>query len=801
MTSPQVGSRLYALVMFVAVSVLAGLLTAGLIVPFAAIGGSSATMVANSTDSLPADLETPPESMKSTVYLADGSVLADFYEENRIVVSMDDIAPIMRVAQLSIEDHRFYEHGAIDVTGTLRAFVSNSVGSSTQGGSTLTQQYVKQVQIEAATIRGDQAAVAEAQETTITRKIREMRYAIAVEQKFTKDQILERYLNIAYYGDGAYGVEAAAQHYFNKSAKDLTLGEAAMLAGIVQNPVAYNPAQHPEAAIERRNVVLARMQELTQIGELPSGATFTADDIAAAKAETFDPGTVQSQRNGCVGSRYPFLCDYVYRTLLDNSAFGGSTKAERASLIKRGGYQIYTMIDPSSQDQAQAALSAKIKATDPVVSTMVEVQPGTGLILAMAQNRTVMGNNADAGETYYNYAVASAMGGAEGYQAGSTFKAFTIAAALDKGISPLKTLNAAPTINFKGATFATCDGSFVFKQDYKVSNSTGANGVMNMYKGAQMSVNTFFLQMEQATGICQAAKMADLAGAKLSNGKLMQDVYSYTPSFTLGVAEVTPISMATAYATFAARGVRCDPIIVKEVKNRDGATMATQDANCQQVIAPEVADGVNDILATVMTDGTGKRVRLADGRPEAGKTGTIDSNAAVWFAGYTPEVAGVAMIAVDKDPRYKDFWAQRGGSLKGVRLPGIALEGSGSGDAGEIWQPAMTAALKNEPATGFTPISDTTKNGKPVAMPDIKGKSVSQIKQILSDAGFTVVSRKTYSDTSPSGTYLGTTCDQTVGGTCYMTYSNGPRPAAPATTPDQGAAPAAPDATQPDQPR
>lgn len=781
MKGSVVGGKLYALAMFCFVSVLAGLLVAGLAVPFAQIGGMSARMGANSLQNLPADMETPPAAIRSTVYLADGSVLAQFFDENRIETKLADIAPVMIQAQLSIEDHRFYEHGALDLTGTLRALLTNSAGGNVQGGSTLTQQYVKQVQIGIASAAGDKAGVAKAQEQSISRKIQELRYAIALEDKFSKDEILGRYLNIAYYGDGAYGVEAASRHYFGVSAKDLNLAQAAMLAGMVQNPNGTDPVNSPEAAITRRNVVLNRMADLHtisingQVQALPTQA-----QIDEAKKATFDKTKVVSVKNGCVGTRYPFLCDYVRRTLLNNKNLG-ETKSERESLLMRGGLQIQTMIDPASQNAAQEQLSEKVLPVHPVIATSVLIEPGTGLIVAMAQNRPVMGNNADAGETYYNYAVESAMGGAEGYQAGSTFKAFTLAAALDQGIPTTKKLNGTGPLQFRGQTFRTCDGSFKFNQDYQVSNSTGNYGEIDMYKGAQQSVNTFFLQLEQITGICQAASMADTLGVKMANGRSLKDTYQYIPSFTLGVAEVTPISMATAYATLAARGVRCDPIIVKSITSRDNKAIGTQSANCRQVIRPEVADGVNDILSSVMTDGTGRSVRTDDQRPQAGKTGTIDSNAAVWFAGYTPALADVTMIAVDKDARFKSYWDQRGGSLKGVVLPGNGwrLSGSGSGDAGEIWKPTMEAALASRPATGFVAPTAEIVKGKQAALPDFKGMNFNQVKAALEGMGYTVSVQRVYNNAS-AGTYLPPPqCEGYSGGTCTLLVSAGPRPADP----------------------
>ena len=262
----RLGKRLYSLVMFLVVSVLGGLLIAGLVVPAAGVSAEVSKSTAAAMDALPAELVEVPLAQKSKVLLADGSTLVNFYDENRQYVTLDKIAPIMQKAQIAIEDHRFYEHGAMDLQGTLRALVS-TVRGNTQGASTLTQQYVKMSLISAAQARGDSDGVQKAQENTITRKIQELRYAIALEKQLTKDQILERYLNIAYYGDGAYGVEAAALNYFGVHASKLTLPQAALLAGMVRNPVGTNPRTSGLALVakQRRNDVRQNLAHLLRV--------------------------------------------------------------------------------------------------------------------------------------------------------------------------------------------------------------------------------------------------------------------------------------------------------------------------------------------------------------------------------------------------------------------------------------------------------------------------------------------------------------------------------------------------------
>jgi membrane peptidoglycan carboxypeptidase len=699
--------RLHAGLLFVIVSALCGVLAAGVAMPAvgaAVMGGKAAE---GTLDDLPAAFDQPAQSQRSEVQDVNGDVLAYFYDENRVYVTLDKIAPVMQQAQIAIEDHRFYEHGPLDAIGTLRAFLTNLIaGGVTQGGSTLTQQYVKMVQVEEANKAGDEAGVQAAQDDSYGRKIKELRYAISVEKTLSKDQILERYLNIAYYGDGAYGVEAAAEHYFGTTAAKLTLAQATMLAGLVQNPTAYNPVQHETAGIQRRNVVINRMAELGVV---------TKAQAKKAIATEFREKKVASKVNGCQGTDYPFVCDYVYRSLEQTPSLGDSVE-DRQQAIKRGGLVIKTKFDPDTQDKIQKSVSTVAGPTDPVIAAMSIIEPGTGLVVAMAQSRPTMGDSTKKGQTYWNYNVTPDMGGAQGFQAGSTFKAFTAAAALEQGIPLSKRYNARSTMDFTGRGFETCDGTSQVSS-WRVSNSTGVNGTMDMNRAAEYSVNTYFVQLALDVGMCNVVQMAEKLGIESSTEDAPVSSYADKPSFTLGTLEVSPLSVAEAYATFASGGVHCDPIIVESITDSTGAKRDVPSGNCQRVISEDVANAMNSLLSSVMTKGTGQRARTADGRPQAGKTGTIDSNAAVWFAGYTPQAAGVAMISIDntRKPFLKGEAGSRASGLKGYVVPstGLALEGSGSGDAGqEIWKPAMEAYLRGKAMQSFNAPPANLVNGR-----------------------------------------------------------------------------------------
>jgi membrane peptidoglycan carboxypeptidase len=388
--------------------VVAGVLAA--LIAFSTLGmlGVSARDGADWFQSVPADIRTPPVPQRSVILAADGSKIATFYYENRVDVPLDKVAPVMRKAILAIEDNRFYEHGGLDVKGTLRALASNvAAGEVTQGGSGITQQYVKNLLIETATSDEQRDA---ARATTPARKLRELRLAVAMEKRYTKDQILERYLNIAYFGSGAYGIEAAARHYFGRSAATLTLPQAALLAGVVRYPYAYDPTVHPETAIERRNTVLNRMAELHWASKA---------DVSAAERTPLNLD-VTSTPNGCVESSAPFFCDYVQREILTNPIFGATASA-RKLLLQRGGLTIRTTLDPRMQRAAQHAVDHYVpqKNSSHKAAAEVLVQPGTGAVKAMAVDRA-LGPSEKVGKTWVNFAADGDHGTSLGMQAGST---------------------------------------------------------------------------------------------------------------------------------------------------------------------------------------------------------------------------------------------------------------------------------------------------------------------------------------------------------------------------------------------
>ncbi len=703
-----------SVVLFLGVSVLSGALAAGLAIPFAGLAGFTTEKTHETLQDLPQELKTAPPARTSKILAADGSLIAYLYEQNRVPVTLAQINPIMRKAIVAIEDDRYYEHGALDAKGTLRAMLRNqSEGSVQQGGSSITQQYVKLSLIaKAKTPEEYQQATA----STYQRKIAELRYAVAIEKEFSKDEILEKYLNLANFGDGAYGVEAAARHYFSTTAAKLTLPQAAMLAGLVKNPSGYDPTNNAKRAKDRRDVVLRRMQELSVI---------TAKQATdAIRTPVYDPKKVNKVPNGCAASKYPFYCEWAYSTLLDNPAFGPDEKS-RAHYVKTAGITVKTSLDPKIQAAAESAIKSKSKPADTTIAAITMVQPGSGLVKGMAQSKPY--GDGTNHTTSYNYNVEKTYpGGYGGFQNGSTMKAFTIAAAIQQGIPLNYRINSPSPIDLSGVKFKTCTGTTA-DDDYHPKNST-RSGDLTMIEAAKASTNTYFLQLSQRTGLCPIANIAAKLGMK--DAQTLQPLQQVI-SMTLGVDNVSPMMLANAYATFAARGKYCKPLAVTSITSAAGKPIKTPGIECNQALEQPVADGVNRVLHEVMEpQGTGSKLKFGSS-DLAGKTGTIQDNKAVWFSGYSSTMAAASVVADAKLPYTNLMY---GHTLNGKDI----ADPSGSGTAGPIWETAMRAALKGSAETHFVAPSDKTIRGDVKDLPFVTGMSVQDATNRLQGAGFQV---------------------------------------------------------------
>lgn len=665
---------------FLGVSVLAGAVMAGIALPAAGALGLAAKGSVESFDELPANLKTPPLSQRTTILDAEGGTIATVYSRDRTVVDLKDISPYMQKAIVAIEDSRFYQHGAVDLKGVLRALNKNAQsGGVAQGASTLTQQLVKNVAIEEA--GDDPTKVAQATQQTIGRKIRELKYAIQLEEELGKKKILENYLNITFFGQQAYGVEAASQRYFSKHAKDLNLEQSALLAGIVQSPSRYDPVNDEAEATKRRNTVLQRMAEVGDVSQ-----------AEADKAKEQPLGLkVSKPKNGCITAvkGAGFFCDYVREVFLTDPVFG-KTKEARAKVWNQGGLTIRTTMDPQAQKSVQRSIKEHVYQKDQVATAATIVQPGTGKILAMGQSRPY-GINNKKNETTLNLSVNQDMGGGAGYQPGSTFKPIVAAAAIEGG-KPATQIYPSPYKMDYPSPVQLCDNKVWNEKGVSLTNeNTSEVGPYDMKTATAKSVNTYYVQLISDIGVCPVTEMAAKMGVERADGGTLQQ----RPSIALGTQEVSPLTMASAYATFASRGMYCTPVAIESITQRVGEkskSLQVPKSTCSRAMSENTADTINTLLKGVVEDGTGSEAGLGAGRPSAGKTGTTDERYAAWFVGYTPNMAGAVWVG---DPAHKR-------KMQNITIGGVWNEKVFGGKVpGPIWRDMMEGALQGKDAPSF----------------------------------------------------------------------------------------------------
>ncbi|MEV5324091.1 transglycosylase domain-containing protein [Nonomuraea fastidiosa] len=660
---------------------LGGLLTAALAVPVVGGGGIATKNAVNHFVDLPPAPREEQLSQVTRLLDRNGRPFAQFYEANRTVVRLASVAPVMRKAIVAIEDARFYEHGGLDVRGTLRALLTNTqAGGIKQGGSSLTQQLVKNILVESA--RTDEERD-RARAPNLARKITELRLALALERKYRKDEILERYLNIAYFGAGAHGVEAAARRFFSTSAAKLTLTQAATLAGAVRMPYSTDPSlgrEHRERLKARRDLVLDRMAGLKWI---------TQQQAAQAKSSPLGL-RLRPEPGGCAQSDYPFYCVYVQQELLSNPVFG-NTAAERRRRMARGGMTIRTSLDPVAQRAAEQAIRRYVSPKDTEVAAEAMVEPGTGRIRAMAASKHFgpnPGNRKNGPRTTFNLAADVAHGGGQGFQAGSTFKVFTLATALQQGWRFGDGFQTPGSLT-PSQGYRNCAGRPVNDPGTRIHNASGEGegGPHSIETGTWKSVNIFYMMLERKVGLCNVVRTAKKLGIVRADGQPLREV----PTFTLGINEMDPVTVAASFAAFAARGRYCRPLAIVEITGRDGRRTHIPPA-CEQAIEAPVADAVNHVLTGVFDKGTMKGQSI--GRPAAGKTGTNNGYTSAWFAGHTPDLAAAVSVGdIRGSYRYPlqgvEIGGRHYGSVQGASLPG------------PIWVESMRKALRRTEPTRF----------------------------------------------------------------------------------------------------
>ncbi|MCT2222898.1 transglycosylase domain-containing protein [Microbacterium paraoxydans] len=639
------------LVGLVGLSAIAGLLVTASVTPVLAMTGVAGSTALTIFDELPEVLKVDTPMEQSTIYATNPEgkpvVLASFYEQNRVPVTYEQVAPVLYDAILSSEDKNFYTHGGVNLGATVKALVDNVRGTSSRGASTISQQFVKNVRIQQCEQNVNTASETYADELQqcwqdatnasgvdgIERKLQEMRYAIQIEKDYSKNDILLGYLNIANFGGTVYGIEAAARYYFSTTAAKLTVGQAATLAGIVQNPntyridkpggtyttddgVAHNSAEDGyKDAKDRRDYVLGRM--------LTDGK-ITQAQHDEAKAAAITPA-IKVPTQGCAAAgRNAYFCQYVKSIVENDEAFGADIQ-ERRDLLRRGGLKIYTTLDFRVQDPAAEEMANVVPANFDnkyFGAAGVSIEVGTGRILSITQN-TKFSETPTSDQQYSSLVFAGDQkyGNSGGFQVGSTYKLFTLIDWLEKGHSVRENLNGTVQTNLQ---IPVC-GSPQPTDTAKIGNFGRSRG----YPGTPMtftaqSLNSGYFAMAAKLDVCDINKVADKMGVTLASGEKVTE--ENVPYDVLGPKNISPIAMANAYATVASGGTYCTPRAIDKVIDPEGKERPLPKASCTEgVLSKEVAATAAYALQGVMAGGgTGARANPFDGTPLIGKTGTHD---------------------------------------------------------------------------------------------------------------------------------------------------------------------------------
>ncbi len=747
---------------------LAGVVVAGMSFP----GALALSLVSNdagdSVNSVSTDLATGQLPLTSTITDSAGQPIAYLFDQNRDPVTADQISPAMKAAIVAVEDRRFYQHQGVDWQGTIRALVANSAsGDVVQGASTLTQQYVKNYLLYVAA--QTEAERLKATEQTPARKLREARVALQMERSLSKEEILARYLNIVFWGNGAYGVSSAARTYFGTTPDQLTVAQAALLAGMVRSTTQFDPVANPEAALNRRNLVIQQMWEQGMIGE------DQAQEAFAQPLGIVDP--LGSRKNGCIGAGDAgFFCKYV----LDYLAEAGVPTDQ----VLRGGYTIKTTLDRNVMEKMKASLNAEVPADQAnVANVMAIVEPGQDKhrVLAMGSSRT-FGLDASAQETSYGLPYEPVNLGA-----GSVYKIFTAATALQKGLG----INYQMTVPPSGyASPIYVDGN---GRPIPVANSSNYPERLSITDALAVSPNTAFIKLEEFTGVPDVVDMAVRLGMKsLANTPFVdpnsgrrtdRSIAEVTKaqkqaSFTLGVSPTSVLELSNVGATLASSGKWCPPSPVESITDQNGQPVAVTEAPCDQAVEPGLA---NTLLNAMSKDdkapGTaaGAAGQVGWDRPMAGKTGTTQQHKSAAFIGVVPQMSG-AVIAFDNSNSPKPL-------CDGAGAPFPCREGNifGGKTPAETWFGMMKPLLEGQPVVPLPPTDPRyVEGGAESKVPDVVGRAQNDARAILERAGWEV-STRTVDNRAERGTVVGQSPRGTAlpGETVLLQVSSGEVPPPP----------------------
>ncbi|XVV17655.1 transglycosylase domain-containing protein [Actinoplanes sp. CA-131856] len=776
---------------FLLCGLLAGVVVAAAAFPVVAMSGLAAKAGGETFASLPGELKAFSSPQITRVYASDNKTqLAQFYDEFRSDVRLKDISKFMRDAMVAAEDREFYNHNGVDLKGVARALVNNNNGKSKQGASTITMQWVRMSLAYSATSPQE---VVDATEDTPKRKVTEMKYAMQVEKELTKDQILERYLNIAPFGKGTYGIFAASQVYFNKKPKDLTIGQAALLAAVVKAPSAFDPTTaegYKAIKLRRDTYVIPGMVEL---------GTITQAQADKAIKEPI-PKVVKQIGNGCVSvsrNEWGFFCDFFYRWWMEQEQFGATTY-DRERRLKSGGYRITTTIDVKAQSQARKRIAQLISEKDTNALLLAAVQPGTGKVRLLAANRRFKLDesknymSSDPAKrkrgirgSYPNTTNPLLTGGGDitGYQAGSVMKMFTMVAALERGV-PLayqikteKQYRSSYIISSRSES--ACDGTHFW---CPMNSGGGGEGVFNMWTAFGKSINTYFVPLEEQIGaerVVDAAKRFGIKFRAPSDAKLASPGYSHQwGAFTLGVSATTPLDMANAYATLAGDGMYCEPTPIEQIVTKDGQKLDIGKPHCTRATSPDVARAALDATRCPVGDSarlgscdgaTAPQTRDVVGHPVFGKTGTTDRDRTASL------IAGTTSLVVAGYLVNPDYQAHRD-RLRHAQVNPAVYKTLGD-------------YMEGKPYVQFKrPDSRKIVYGDQRRIPDVTCDPLSDARDRLRDLGFRVYIGRDVDSKCPVGTAAGTSpSGRTIkGGIVTIEVSNGkdiPKPTLPGFPP------------------
>jgi penicillin-binding protein 1A len=665
----------------------------------------------------PLALDIRPLAQSSRIYASDGTLIVTLHaEENRESVSIAAMPQVLKDAVVAIEDARFWQHNGVDAKSVIRAVYANtSEGKVVEGGSTITQQYVKNELV--------------GNDRNVRRKLREAALAYQLEHKYTKEHILELYLNTIYFGNGAYGVQAASHTYFGMPVDKLTLAQAALLAALIRAPSTTDPYAHADAALARRQQVLAKMTELRLI---------TEEQRVAAAQEQLLPSA------GPPGERYaaPYFVERVKRFILDDPRFG-ATPAARRNLLFEGGLRIETTVDLNAQRQAEDAMAKVLSKPerDPA-GALVTLEARTGFVRALVGGRDFFGGGPQA---KFDLATQGSR------PAGSSFKPFVLAAAVEKG-TPL-------TKVYDGPSHLTIP---LTRSTWEVDNYEGeAGGRMNLVEATVHSINTIYAQLILEVGPSEAVSMATKMG--------ITSPLQPFPSAVLGTNDVTPLEMASAYGTFANRGVAVPPTMVTRVLDDNGSVIFEHEHEQKRVMKQDTADAVTGVLQQVVERGTGVNARI--GRPIAGKTGTGQQWRDAWFVGYTPELV-------------TSVWVGFPDRQVSMVPPTTRIRVLGGTWPAQTWQLSMAAMLAGTPSSNFAPPPPLVFGLDAPTLPvtNVIGMPVAQAEAALGRDGFRAVRQLRTSDDYPPGYVINESpppgSEAPGGSTVTLVVSNGPSSAA-----------------------